>query len=293
MGTLISTGFGSDEFFRKMKHLWIADRDEAAKLLKEQVEQICRIIIWKYGKHFKNVTKEDFQDYASEAWIRMWQNMDRFLSEPRNDPDSDGPHYTPNEKVKLAIKLILINMLQVRDRKMGKKPTVVKGKYIYVDSLDRPIKSNEKNSVTVGEHTSSRDPGPEQQAVLSDFARYALQELLSLPNDSETLAAVAYVILNETFGEKQSMEDYANQLNQSPMLQIIAKMETMLADNDMNPGWMLLFRQRIEKEGGDRTVNGLTAAKLANRKNDIQDRIRKKLNFTRVKDRNKEGTKGD
>lgn len=293
MGTLISTEFGSDEFFRRMKHLWTADPNEAAILLKEQVEQICRIIIWRFGKHFQNVTKEDFDDYAAEAWIRMWQNMDRFLSEPGNDPDSDGPHFTPTQKFALAKRLILFNMLQVRDRKMGKKPIIVRGNYIQFFSLDQSINRDDKNSVTFGERIPGQDSGPEQHALQSDLTRYALQEFLSLPYDSETLAAVAYIILNETFKEKQSMVNHAEQLNKLSVIQIVETMETILADNDMDPGWILPFRQRIEKEGSDRAVNGLTAVELTRRKSDVQGNIRKKLGFTRVKDRKKTEPKGD
>lgn len=281
MGAPIQADFGSDEFFRKVKHLWKTDQNEVMELLQDQVKVFCREIIWESNSGFYNVTKEDFEDYTQEAWIVMWRNMERFLSNPMNDPDSEGPHYKPGEKISLAKTLIRWAMKKLRDRKMGKNPKGAHGKRLKIVSLNHPPKGSD-SSTPLGELIAYPKPGPAQLIEQNDSVRDALQELLSLPNASETLAAVAYVILNDHLGTKQSMNGYAEQLNQQSVIQIVEKIETILADNDMDPEWVLDFRRRIEKEGGDRLVGSLSAAKLANRKSDVQEKLRNKMDYRRT-----------
>lgn len=291
MSTLYSTGFGSDEFFRTMKYLWAADREEAAKLLKEQAEQICRLIIWKYKGSFTNVTEEDFEDYAAEAWIRMWQDMERFLSDPRNDPDSDGPHYTPEQKISWAKKLIRFEMLKLRDRKMGKNLKGANGKPIIFVYLDQPL--DDTGMTSFGSTIPSNDPELGQTDEEVELVANVLQEFFRLPNNSETLAAVAYVILNEEFGEKQSMEKYADQLSKDSVIQIVEKMENILAGNEMNPEWLLPFRRRIEKEGGDRPFSDLTAVRLTNRKSEVKKALKGRMGRQGHKGMNRIVMKGE
>lgn len=276
MSTAAPTGFGSDEFFRQMKRLWSTDQDGAATYLMDQVKRVCRKIIMIPDNGFFDVTPEDFEDYSHEAWLKMWINMEDFLSNPMNDPDSEGPHYDHGQKSRLAYSLIRWVMQQTRDRKFGKNPKGAKSKRVKILSTDCPV-NNQAGGTTLGEFIPDPKQEPDRLAVVRDSVRDALNELFSLPSNPETLTAVAYVILNNTLAQKQSMNDYANALNQWTVLQAGERIETMLAENGMDPAWMLPLRRRMEKEGGDRPITGLTAAKLANRKNDVQGMFQKRM----------------
>ncbi len=276
MSEVIPAGFSSDEFFRRMKRLWGTNQEEAGAFLMKQVRKICRQLVWETGNGFYNVTADDFEDYAQEAWIKMWLNMDKFLSDPMNDPDSKGPHYSPPQKASWARSLILWEMKHLRDRKMGKNPIGTNGQRIQVISLDQPVNSND-HCTPLGAFIPDRNSGPVQLSEDTDSVRDALKELLNLSNNSETLAAVTYVIISNALGHKQSMNDYAEILNQWTIYQTIESIEMLLVKSGMDPSWLSFFRQRVEKEGGDRPMTGLTAAKLTNRKNDIQSILRKRI----------------
>ena len=273
MISALPAGFGSDAFFREMKQAWQKDDEKASQLLLTQVTLLCRSIIRKPGNGFYEVTKEDLEDYASEVWIKLWQNMDRFLSDPKNDPDSEGEHFTAAQKYEWARRLALHEMQHLRDRKFGRNPSGSGGQRIKILPLDI---STGKNGNDTGylDFIPSPDPAPEEQTVVSSAVSEALERLFSLPNNPETLAVVGYVILASALEEKRSAEEYADFLNRHTVDEIVGSMEDMMAANSLDASCLLPFRERIDKAGAGNTVPDITPKKLINRKNDIRSTLR-------------------
>lgn len=278
MDTAQPFGFGSEAFFRLMKQLWLSDRDGAAGLLMDQVRQICRSVIRNVRHGFFNVTEDDFSDYTQESWIKLWMNMDAFLADPRNDPDSDSEHYTPEQKYSWARTLVLHEMQHLRDRKLGVTAKGPDGRRIQVLSIQQPAGTGD-GTTPLGWFLPDRNPTPDQIAAASDSVRDALSEFFSLSSSPETLVSVAFVIVNNTLGQKKSMGDYAAELDQSTVLQVLDQIEAQLEQYGYDPLWLQPFRRRVQETGGDRPIAGLTAAKLANRKNDVQGMFRKRMEF--------------
>ena len=274
------TGFGSDIFFRKMKHAWETDRDTAGLLLLDQTKVICRSIIRCARHGFYHVTEEDYDDYVSESWIKLWQNMKQFLSDPKNDPDSDGDHYSPAQKYNWARYLVLYEMQHMRDRKMGRNPVGSKGIRITITSLDSHDNDNEDNFSLLD---IIRFPGytPEEELILSSAIQEALNHLFSLPNNTETLVAVGYTILSSALEEKQSMEEYADFLSGHTLGEITVSMEALLNEYGFNSFWLAPLRKRMENEKCLETRPVITAKKLINRRNDIFSTMRQKLELIR------------
>ena len=276
MATAVPFGFSSDEFFRQMKQLWETDRNGAADLLMDQVQVICRSVIRNVRCGFYNVTKDDFQDYTQESWIKLWTNMETFLSDPRNDPDSDGEHYTPEQKYSWARTLVLHEMQHLRDRRMGVNPKGPDGRRIQIVSVQQPVGTGE-GSAPLGWFIPDRKPSPDQIVAAEDSVRDALLEFFSLPGSPETLLSVAFVILNNVLGQKRSLNDYAAELNQGTVLQAADKIEALLEQYGYDSSVLCSFRKRVQEEGGDRPIISMSAAKLANRKNDVQGAFRRRM----------------
>ena len=274
MNTAQLFGFGSDDSFRRMKQLWLSDRDGAASFLMDQVRGICRSVIRKAGNGFYNVSEDDFSDYTQESWIKLWMNMDTFLDDPRNDPDSDCEHFTPEQKYNWARTLVLHEMQHLRDRKLGVNAKGPDGRRIQMLSIQQPV-GNGDGTTPLGWFLPDQKPTPDQVAAGCDAVRDALSEFFSLSSNPETLVSVAYVIVNNTLGQKKSMGDYAAELEQSTVLQVLERIEAQLEQYGYDPLWLQPFRRRIQETGGDRPISGMTAAKLANRKNDVQGMFRK------------------
>ena len=276
MDTARPFGFGSDMFFRRMKQLWLSDRDDAASFLMDQVRVICRSVIRNVRCGFYHVTEEDFSDYTQESWIKLWMNMEAFLADPRNDPDSDSEHYTPEQKYRWARTLVLHEMQHLRDRKMGGNARGSDGCRIQMLSIQQPVGTGD-GTTPLGWFIPDKNPSPEQAAAASEAVRDAFSEFFSLPSSPETLVSVAYVIVNNLLGQKKSMGDYAAELNQGTVLQAADQIEVLLEQYGYDPLWLQPLRRRVQETGGDRPVAGLTAAKLANRKNDVQGMLRKRM----------------
>lgn len=268
-------GFSSDAFFRQLKQAWTSDPTEAAELLMQQVKSICRSIIRNTRLGFYHVTKEDFEDYTQEAWMKLWMNMEDFLANPKNDPDSEGEHYDPHQKYALARMIVLREMQHLRDRKMEKNPKGWDNRRIQLVSSDQPVCPGDGDA-PLSLFIPDRNPTPDRVVAEEDALRDAIAGLFSLPNSPETLAAVGYVILSNALEGKQSMSDLAENLNQLTVLQVVERIESLLDEHGYDPSWMTPFRKRVTKENGNRQITGLTAAKLANRKNDVQGMLRKR-----------------
>lgn len=266
--------FGSPSFFRQMKRLWGADPDAAANLLLTQVRSICSAIIRKSENGFYNLTKEDREDYVQESWIGLWKHMDVFLADSRNDPDAPGEHFCEAEQYSWATLIILHEMQHLRDRRLQPGIAIRKGERVQIISLDGKVGESD-STTTLGAIIPSGEPGPEEKILSTDLLREALCRFLELPNNSDTLAAVAYVILSETLDGKRSMQEFADDVNRHTVEELVGRMEEMLKKDGYPPSWLSSFRQRVTGEKTEKTIPEITAKKLINRKNDIQNALRK------------------
>ena len=143
-------------------------------------------------------------------------------------------------------------------------------------SIQQPVGTGD-GTTPLGWFIPDMNPSPEQAAAASEAVRDAFSEFFSLPSSPETLVSVAYVIVNNLLGQKKSMGDYAAELNQGTVLQAADQIEVLLEQYGYDPLWLQPLRRRVQETGGDRPVAGLTAAKLAKRKNDVQGMLRKRM----------------
>lgn len=276
MTSALTTSFGSDSFFRELKHAWQTDANTAGQLLLDQTKMICRSIINSVRNGFYNVTKEDYDDYVQESWIKLWQNMDSFLSDPRNDPDSEGEHFSAAQKYQWARFLILHEMQHMRDRKLGRNIVSANGERIRIIPLDYLGSSNDE-SFSLLDILSAQAVTPEEAFVVSSSVQEALQQLFNLPNNTETLIAVGYTILASSLEEKKAMEEYADYLNGHTFGEIIASMELLLNEHGYQSSPLTSLRTRIEREKIAGQKPTISSKKLINRKNDILTTMRRIL----------------
>ena len=276
MTSALTTSFGSDSFFRELKHAWLTDANTAGQLLLNQTRLICRSIINSVRNGFYHVTQEDFDDYVQESWIKLWQNMDSFLSDPRNDPDSEGEHFSAAQKYQWARFLVLHEMQHLRDRKLGRNIAGANGRRIRIVPLDY-LESDNDDSFSLLDILPAQTATPEEALVVSSFIQEALQHLFNLPNNTETLIAVGYTILASSLEEKKAMEEYADYLNGHTFDEIIASMELLLNEHGYQSSPLTSLRARIEREKISGQKPTISSKKLINRKNDILTAMRKIL----------------
>ena len=276
MISALNTGFGSDSFFRELKNAWQTDSETASLLLLNQTRAICRSIIRSARNGFYHVTEEDYDDYVSESWIKLWQNMEKFLSDPKNDPDSEGEHYSAAQKYNWARCLVLHEMQHMRDRKMGRNPVGSNGMHIKITPLD-PQDNDTEDGFSYLDIIRSPEYTPEEKAIIFAAIHDALNQFFSLPNSTETLIAVGYTILSSALAEKQSMEEYVDFLNSHSLQEITTSMEALLNEYGYDPIWLTPLSERIEKEKAAEASPVITVKKLVNRRNDIFNTMRQKL----------------
>lgn len=284
MISTLNPGFGSDIFFRELKNAWQTDANNASLLLLNQAKAICRSIIRSAQHGFYDVTKEDYEDYVSDSWIKLWQSIEEFLSDPRNDPDSEGEHYSAAQKYTWARLMVLHEMQHTRDRKLGRSPIGSKGKRIIITTLDSQNNDNE-DGFSLLDIIRSPDYTPEEKVILSATIQEALNHLFSLPNSTETLVAVGYTVLSSALAEKQSMGEYADFLNGHTLEEITLSMEALLANYGFESCWLAPLRKRIANEKAAETRPAITTKKLINRRNDILSTMRQKLEQIRNDDK--------
>ena len=266
--------FGDDTLFLQLKEAGaLGDRNRLAELAWRGLEPIIGMELRK--SDFAMFTTEDRQDAKQEAMLYVFGKLDDFLANPLNDPDCDSKdRYTPAKRQAWAHLTVRYALLHVRDRikKHALSPGAEKGEYFDVDSLDRELGDEDGSRIVDFIPASCSAPG--EDMLKRERLTQACRAFFSLKNAPELLAAVGFVILSESLtGTHRSLDAYADLLNGMPVLQVVAAIGRMLDEYGIERAALDSLKKRLDDDE-DRTIDGLTAKTLANRKNSMLSTLR-------------------
>ena len=266
--------FGDDAFFLQLKETAArGDRDRLAELAWRGLEPIVGTQLRKSA--FAMFTAEDRQDAKQEAMLYAFGRLDDFLANPLNDPECDREdRYTPAKRQAWAHRVVHHALLHVRDKikKHALSPGAEKGEYYGVDSLDREV--GDENGGRIVDFIPDGHSAPDENLLKRERLTQACRAFFGLKNTPELLAAVGFVILSESLtGAHRSLDAYADLLNGMPTLQVIAAIGRMLDEYGIDRAALDDLRKRLGDDN-DRTIDGLTAKTLANRKNSMLSTLR-------------------
>lgn len=301
--------FGNDILFLQMKEALASnDRERLAALLLSGIEPVIAMEL-RRSEVFGMFTAEDRKDATQEAWFYIFVRLEPFLNDPRNDPDCESEdRYTPARRQRWAHLMVGYAFLHMRDRnkKHAKSPGAHDGdssdagfpdelegesltmdspgpnnptkkpkdKGIPVISLDRYVADYE-NGTKVMDFISGNQAAPDEELLKRERMTQACRAFFDLKNSPELLAAVGFVILSESLTRThRSLDAYANLLNGKPAMQVVASIERILDEFDIDPSALDKLKKRL---AGDkmRTIDNLTAKSLANRKNSMLSTLRR------------------
>ena len=266
--------FGSDEFFMRLRDAHTAgDRERLAELAYAGLGPVVATELRKSA--FAMFTPEDRQDAKQEVMLYALGRLGAFLDDPRNDPDSTDPErFTPVKRQAWAHRIAYHALLHVRDRikKHALSPGGPGGESVRVDSLDRELGDGDGGRVV--DFIPADHAAPDERTLLRERLEEACQAFFSLKNAPELLAAVGFVILSESLtGAHRSLEAYADLLNGMPAARVVAAMERLLSEYGIDRAVLDGLKRRLDGDDA-RTIDGLTAKTLANRKNSMLSTLR-------------------
>ena len=268
--------FGSDEFFREMKAVWGKDDDRVGGLLMEQVEGMCRTLIYSPAYSRCGFIEDDLDDYVQETFLLLWPKYPGFMEDPLNDPDSDASDkFDPRQKYCWLEGLTFRAMQHVRDRRIGRKSNRKDafGNTVRLIYEYKPDERDDEWKETPLTMVAAVGQDPDQNLVFNAALLEAFQDLFSLPNEPQTLITVCYVIVRSVVGTKLKGEEFAEYLNGRTVLEISREILQTLGENGFHPDLLSQLREILPQQTA--VVSGLTASRIANRKNTILSVLRK------------------
>ena len=265
--------FGDDAVFSQLKKARASgDQNALAVLLFQRLEPVIRSELKKTA--FAMFTAEDREDASQEARLYVLQKLDDFLDNPLNDPScEDENRFTPVKRQSWAHRVVFHALLHVRDRikKHAIAPGGDPGQFTPIDSLDRELGDNDQG--TLADVVPDNQGEPIGALLQKERLEEACRAFFGLNNSPEMLAAVGFVILSESLaGTHYPLDTYADMLNGMPADRIVALIERLLTAYTIDVDVLSGIKKRLG--GKERVINGLTAKKLANRKNSMLSVLR-------------------
>ena len=258
----MNEAFGSDSFFAGLKAAWDRnDREEMALLLDAHVKRVGGRLLQK--SCFSHYTCQDREDALQDAMLYVLKNIDAFLRDPRNSPDSpEDTRYSEHEKNGWLRKVVFNGLRHSSQR-------ILQNSH---DSLDRTLGEAE-DGFTLANVVPLRSKTMEDALECREMAEEALRRLFGLPNEPATLAAVGYMILvSEMEKVKIPLEGFADYFNKTPVSTLISQMRLLLVRHGLDGEVLLPLEERMRTDPGH--AQEMTAKKLANRKSSILRELR-------------------
>ena len=256
--------FGSETSFRELKAAWDAcDRERMAELMLSYLQAekwyVC------HREEFSWCTLTNKEDAFHDAIPYVLGKMEQFLQDPANDPDSpSGKQYSPSQK-RRWLRTALLN---------GMRHTLDKERIRRMDSLDQPATSGEDQR-TLGELQPSAIGLPEKKVLLRETLNEACRDFFSQPNSPDTLLTIGFIILHGALhpGEKK-LEAYAAYFNGRTVGEMLLRVQRLIVSFQMDETVLAPLKSRMTPDMIRKPIEGITARKLANRKNSILQTMR-------------------
>ncbi len=253
--------FGSQELHLALRAACDAnDLSAAAELLYDPVLRTARFLFANRQDFFRMYTREDQEDAIHDALLYMLDRL-RTIAYPPNEGVPNYSYYAN----------YVLNGLCQRRRKLihianeASLDASITGLKDSRDDQEQPI-------LTL---LPSGEGLPEPTVLARDALEEALRAFLALPNEPDTLAAVGLIILNEELSiTSMSLRDYAEALNGKRVSASLDRIEQILATLELDVHVLDPIRKRLGHESESFVFSGLTAEKLANRKNSITTKLR-------------------
>lgn len=266
--------FGEDAFFYQLKEARASgDRDGLMALAWRGFEPVIGMELRKSA--FAMFSAEDRQDAKQEAMLYAFGKLGDFLDNPLNDPGCESKErYGPVKRQAWAHRVVYHALLHVRDsiKKHALSPGVQSGELMSVESLDREI--GDEDGGRIVDFIPAERSGADEGLLLRERLAEACGAFFALKNSPELLAAVGFVIISEALtGAHRSLDAYADLLNGMPALSVVSAIERMLGEYGVGGAALSGVKKRLGGDGS-RTIEGLTAKSLANRKNSMLSTLR-------------------
>ena len=266
--------FGDDAFIHQLKEVKATgDRDALMALAWRGLEPVVAMELRK--SDFGMFNAQDREDAKQEAMLYVYKALDGFLDNPLNDPACEAENrYTPAKRQGWVHLLVNKALMRTRDRikKHALSPGAARDTYERVESLDKEIGTD--GDSREADFIPADGPAPDQALLLRERLAEAMEAFFGLKNSPELLAAVGFVILSEALtGAHRSLDAYADLLNGMPALSVVGAIERMLGEYGVDGAVLAELRRRLNGDG-ERTIEGLTAKTLANRKNSMLSTLR-------------------
>lgn len=267
--------FGSDETFRKLKKMYTCgDMDSLAdELLNKHVRPLLRKSIG--GK----CTKEVLEDIEIEAFMKLWQVIEAFLCDPRNDPDdtSASEHYDPPQRTRWFNATVLNSALKEL-KKINKYYDHIITLELFEDDTSDPIQRLIDPSVS-----------PEKK-ILSDEALPVIMDLgFSERTKIVTRVIVSYTIIVDFLHLDYSRSDLVKMLDGTTMAKAREQMGDMLREYGYDDKLFLRsLDSHLQTVDTSTEIVDITASKLNSRKNDFKNHLRKMLIILEKKEQEEE-----
>lgn len=263
--------FGSEELHLALQKACDShDLNYAAELLYEPVTRASRNLFTKRQDLFFPYNRQDQEDAMQNAMLYMLDRLDK-LAYPPNEGTPNYSYYSA---------FVLNGLLQNRHEIL-----VRRGIVSLDDTLtDHSARGDNKEKTYLDTQVSTA-AGPDDIVVTRDNLALALKDLFNLKNDPDTLISVGFIILNEELGFKpMSMQQYADFLNGSQVTKVLSNVETFLNYLSIDVRILTPVRKRLLSVSEPLVYSDVTASKIANRKNSVLEKLRKKLKERQEKD---------
>ncbi len=283
--------FGSDNTFRRLKGFAAAgDRDSLAAELLEHVKKTCAGILMEMG--IRNLSADDREDFESAAFMQIWKYIDRFLGDPRNDPDDivQTKHFLPAQRTTWLKNLIRHAMItELQNNIIGNRGYTAEHD-VYHDAFPQDAAEEEASddskkeylrfvpleNVSESDLASDSAPSPEAALLRSTELAEAMDQLFSLKNKAETLTVVSYVLIMECLQPDETREGYAARLKGASLQELRDQMGTVLRLHKIDANRILRgLDTLLQKAGGETVISGITPDKINNRKSSVLKLLRK------------------
>lgn len=261
--------FGADVTFRQMSaFLGANDDDSLAELLLTYIRKCCRQYLRK--AEFAGVDAYYIPDMEFAAFEKLWRGIRAFLSDPRNDPDDVSQeihfgHLQRESWFRTTVHNAMVDVL--RNEVIGDwgNETIL--------PMGSPVGEDDDRSLH--ELTPDLRPTAEQQSEAFWALAEAMDRLFSLNAKPETLAVVAYALIESALYSKSTSEQTAQAVNGCTLAELRQRMGMILKSSGIRCEILRGFDALLQKPGNRKLVVSVTADKLNSRKS----AIRKLLTF--------------
>ena len=255
--------FGSDSFFRQLLQLRRDNREQMALVLFRQVEKVCRSIVYyrsEYG--FSGATQDDLECYSQAAFIDLLETIDRYLEDPRNDPDRPSEQsFSAFQRQKWLFYQVLTSM-KAEKKRLYDAFTVV--------SLNGGSGDPDSGDAPLGTRIPDGTQSAERRLLQADAISSRFRQFLESSCATETVLCVLYSILAQEHDSRTTYEDCEQDLQEKTLEEIGEMIVNCLEEMPLDPGVLKLvipdlrksMQARLKKEEKEKTVDGVTADRL-------------------------------